>query len=97
METEMGTTPEKDIARILAAANEKTFSGSPAYAAVENCTGCANIIEHDGKSFCKTYKDTAAKWMFGQCNLATHVSRKAEEARKINPLKASKKAMKGGK
>lgn len=93
----MGINPENDIARILAAANEKTFSGSPAYVASEQCAGCTNIIEHEGKSYCKTYKDTAAKWMFGQCNLASHVSRKAEEARKINPLKASKKAMKGGK
>ena len=91
----MATTSEKDIARVLAAANEKTFSGAPAYVIAEKCEGCSNVIEHDGKSYCKSYKDPAAKWMFGQCNLATHVIRKIEEAKKINPLKASKKAMKG--
>jgi len=91
----MGTTVETDIARIVAAANEKTFSGAPAYLIVEKCVGCANAIQHEGKSFCKVYKDPAAKWMFGQCNLGTHIVRKAEEQKKANPLKASKKAMKG--
>ena len=91
----MAANPDKDIAKILAAANEKTFSGAPAFVTVEKCEGCNNTLEHDGKLYCKSYKDPAAKWMFGQCNLATHVTRKAEEARKINPLKASKKAMKG--
>jgi len=91
----MATVPEVDIAKIIAAANEKTFSGSPAYVIVEKCVGCHNVIENDGKSYCKSYKDPASKWAFGQCNLGTHIVRKAEEAKKVNPLKASKKAMSG--
>ena len=49
----------------------------------------------EGK-FCKAFNDPAAKWMFGSCNLGTHVVRKlGGEVKKVNPLKASKKAMKG--
>jgi hypothetical protein len=95
METEMGITLESDVAKILAASKEKTFSGAPAHLIVEKCVGCNNVVQHDGQSYCKSYKDPAAKWMFGQCNLGTHVLRKVEETKKVNPLKASKKAMKG--
>ncbi len=91
----MAAVTEVDITKIIAAAGEKTFSGAPAYLVVEKCVGCHNVLEHDGKSYCKCYKDPAAKWMFGQCNLGTHVVRKAEETKKVNPLKASKKAMSG--
>lgn len=91
----MVTPLDSDIARILAAANEKTFSGAKAFVIVDQCVGCANVIEHEGTSYCKAYKDTSAKWMFGNCNLGTHVQRKLEETKKVNPLKASKKAMKG--
>ena len=41
------------------------------------------------------YADPGSKWMFGNCNLATHVERKGEKVQKINPLKASKKAAAG--
>ena len=91
----MVTAPETDISRIIAAAGEKTFSGAQAYLIVDQCRGCANVVEHEGNTYCRSYKDTKAKWMFGSCNLGSHVVRKVEEAKKINPLKASKKAMKG--
>lgn len=91
----MAVVSDVNVTKIIAAANEKTFSGSPAYLIVEKCVGCHNVLEHEGKSYCKSYKDPSAKWMFGQCNLGTHVVRKVEEAKKVNPLKASKKAMSG--
>jgi len=91
----MAAVTEVDVSKIIAAAKEKTFSGAPAYQIVEKCVGCHNVVEHDGQSYCKSYKDPSSKWMFGQCNLGTHVVRKAEETRKVNPLKASKKAMSG--
>lgn len=91
----MAAVNDKDVARIVAALNDKTMSGAPAFLIVEKCVGCHNVIEHEGKTYCKSYKDPGSKWMFGQCNLGTHVSRKHEESKKVNPLKASKKTMSG--
>jgi hypothetical protein len=73
-----------------------TLTGNPAHKAVDACVGCGHVqVIGEGK-FCKAFVDPAAKWMFGSCNLGTHVQRKlGGETKKVNPLKASKKAMKG--
>ena len=64
---------------------------------VAQCEGCPRVIEGAQGKVCNAYRDPALKWSFGACNLATHVARKAEgEVRKVNPLKASKKAAAGG-
>ena len=64
--------------------------------AVQQCEGCGHLVLRDEKKFCKAYPDPAAKWMFGSCNFATHVQRKiGVETKKVNPLKASKKAAAG--
>jgi len=74
-----------------------TLSGNPPHRIVEACVGCAHIQDIGEQKYCKAFLDPASKWQFGSCNLGTHVVRKiATEARKVNPLKASKKAMKGG-
>ncbi len=74
-----------------------TLSGNPAHRIVDACVGCAHIQDIGDQRYCKAFVDPAAKWQFGPCNLGTHVVRKiATETRKVNPQKASKKAMKGG-
>lgn len=73
-----------------------TLSGNAAHKIAEQCVGCAHVQEIGDAKFCKAYADPASKWQFGSCNLGTHVVRKlGGEAKKVNPLKASKKAMKG--
>lgn len=72
-----------------------TFLGGACHEIVPQCEGCGHILDCDGKKYCKSYADPSAKWMFGTCNLATHIQRKLADTKKVNPLKASKKAAKG--
>ena len=55
---------------------------------IEKCQGCGNIL---ASGYCNLYPDTIIKWRNGNCPSATHLKKKAEEQKKINPLKASKK------
>lgn len=65
-------------------------------AVVDQCTGCTNIVEIEDTKVCKVYPEPEMRWMIGSCSLATHVEKKkADEAQKINPLKASKRAAAG--
>jgi len=73
-----------------------TFPGGTCKVIVAKCEGCENILAVEDKKFCKAFPDPAAKWLFGSCNLATHIERKLpSEAKKVNPLKASKKGASG--
>jgi hypothetical protein len=61
---------------------------------IEKCTGCNRIIEVNAAQYCKTYASPEAKWKLGICNFATHVKPDIATAKtRINPLKASKRAM----
>lgn len=71
------------------------MSGAQPFKAVEKCTGCGYAKIKDGETFCSVYRDPGFKWAYGNCNLGTHVERKAEKVQKVNPLKASKKAAAG--
>ena len=63
---------------------------------VPQCEGCAHVFTLGAKKYCKAHTEPAAKWKFGPCNLGTHVVRKlGDVAKKVNPLKASKKAAAG--
>jgi hypothetical protein len=53
-------------------------------------TPCPKIVEN---SFCKVYVDPAMKWLNKACPLR-YVEMKEIETKKLNPLKASKKASK---
>ncbi len=65
---------------------------------VAQCEGCDHVVEGEGVQVCEAYADPAMKWSMGPCNLATHYQRAAAvEEKKVNPLKASKQAMKGRK
>ena len=73
-----------------------TFGGGSCHEIVPQCEGCGHVMESGGKKYCKAYPDPAVKWQFGPCNLATHIQRKLQtEVKKVNPLKASKKAALG--
>lgn len=65
---------------------------------VEKCEGCERIIEAANIKYCQTYVLPETKWRLGLCNFATHVKPEIATAKtKINPLKASKRAMAGRK
>ena len=60
---------------------------------VEDCNGCARIEEYNGKKYCSVFPDPSVKWKNGLCNFATHRKPEfVEESKKINPLKAAKRA-----
>jgi len=60
----------------------------------EKCEGCERIVEVSSAKYCRTYIAPEAKWRIGICNFATHVKPEFISAKiKINPLKASKRAM----
>lgn len=64
---------------------------------VEQCDGCERVRDFDEQKFCSSYPDPASKWAGGKCNFATHTKTATAAAAKVNPLKASKRAAKGGK
>jgi hypothetical protein len=69
------------------------FNGGRCHPVVESCEGCGKTLNSDEGTFCLVVPHPAKKWTTGACNFATH--RKAavvEEAQKLNPLKASKRA-----
>ena len=69
------------------------YVGGTCHPIVEACQGCDRTVTVGEMAFCKSYPDPAAKWRFGACNFATHIKGEAkEDSRKINPLKASKRA-----
>jgi len=71
-----------------------SYNGGSCHEAVEQCQGCARIVEYNDELYCSSYMDPAAKWRLGRCNLATHVKEKIQiDEIKLNPLKASKRSM----
>jgi len=61
---------------------------------VEKCTGCERIVTVDDNQYCRSYASPAAKWKLGICNFATHEKPEIATAKtRVNPLKASKRAM----
>ena len=63
---------------------------------VEQCAGCDRAREFEGEQFCSSYPVPSKKWTAGRCNFATHFKATVAAAAKVNPLKASKRAAKGG-
>lgn len=63
---------------------------------IEQCTGCDRIRDFEGQQFCSSYPLPEKKWAGGRCNFATHAKGEIAAAAKVNPLKASKRAAKGG-
>ncbi|SMC19560.1 hypothetical protein SAMN02746041_00710 [Desulfacinum hydrothermale DSM 13146] len=71
------------------------YNGGQCHQVVEQCEGCARIVEFPAGRFCSSYPNPSIKWKTGHCNFATHVKAPVSTAQaKINPLKASKRATK---
>jgi hypothetical protein len=90
------TTTKKGIECFFMSKKGCSFLGGKCHEIVPQCEGCGHILVCDSQKYCKACPDPAAKWQFGPCNLATHVQRKlVTDVKKVNPLKASKKAALG--
>ncbi len=76
-----------------------TYRGGHCEQVVEACEGCDNIVAVDEDYYCKTSASPSAKWNFGTCNYASHLIDETPkvETKKVNPLKASKRAAAGKK
>ena len=71
------------------------FIGGSCQKIVEQCEGCAKVIEYSAVHYCMIYPNPAGKWSVGGCPQATNKKAvKQEAAQKVNPLKASKRAAK---
>jgi len=71
------------------------YKGGVCHEIVEQCKGCNRTVEVSSGWYCGACPEPDTKWKNGNCNLATHVSTSmAENAQKINPLKASKRSRK---
>ncbi len=78
--------------------NGCTYAGGACFEIVEKCEGCSRIVAYETGKFCAVYPHPAMKWKRGICNFATHVKREIEKdasGKKINPLKAAKRASRG--
>lgn len=65
----------------------------------EKCGGCERIEFDHVQCICKCYAVPAAQWRRGNCPMATHVKKETSnsvKSGKLNPLKASKRSVKGG-
>ena len=71
-----------------------SFNGGSCYPIIEQCQGCDRVKDFSSGPFCLSYPDPSLKWKLGNCNLATNLKAKApaQNAAKINPLKASKRS-----
>lgn len=59
---------------------------------IEKCVGCKKVTPDN---FCDVYINPEAKWLVGGCGISTHISKLTTEiARKLNPIKASKRMKK---
>ena len=59
---------------------------------IEKCLGCKEI--EDGGT-CKSYPIPSALWRRGNCPRATNLEKTVKPNMKLNPIKASKRKMKG--
>lgn len=65
---------------------------------IDKCIGCERIVEANAQKICASFAIPEAKWRLGLCNFATHAKQEiVATTTKVNPLKASKRAMAGKK
>jgi hypothetical protein len=70
------------------------YNGGHCHPVVEQCGDCQRIMELPTGRYCLSFPEPQLKWNRGICPLATHVKREFQvSGRKINPLKASKRAI----
>lgn len=72
------------------------YNGAIFQTIIDKCEGCNRVRDFEGQHYCSSYPMPNAKWSMGNCNFATHVKADKSSSAKVNPLKASKRAAKGG-
>ena len=72
------------------------FNGAIFQTVIDKCEGCGRISKFEEVSYCSSYPMPEAKWSMGNCNFSTHARAAQAAQAKVNPLKASKRAAKGG-
>ena len=75
--------------------NGCTFNGGSCKPIVEQCDGCARVVEYPSGKYCSAYPNPAQKWKGGTCNFASHIKREVKKEKVINALKASKRRAAG--
>jgi hypothetical protein len=61
---------------------------------VEQCEGCKNVMPNIEPKVCSGYEQPAAKWRAGVCPRASNLIKVVVNEKKVNPLKAAKRARK---
>jgi len=72
-----------------------TYNGGHCHPVVEACNGCSRVEEFSGSVFCQVFAEPALKWNVNTCNMASPANNNQEKeggSKKLNPLKASKRA-----
>jgi len=72
------------------------YNGTLFQPIIDKCEGCGRVREFEDARYCSSYPLPTAKWSLGLCNFSTHTRVSAGVQAKVNPLKASKRAAKGG-
>jgi hypothetical protein len=98
----MDCTTGKDVCVFLSKGSRECKFSIVCTPIVEDCetanlgNPCSKILLNGEEKFCSAYQDPKIKWTGKRCPLRQE--RKVEDEKKtmINPLKASKKAAKGG-
>ena len=83
--------------------NKCSYNGNSCFPIVEECLSgddekaCEHIVEFPKGKFCAKFPNPENRWERGRCPLATHikVDFEAPLEKKLNPLKASKRAARG--
>lgn len=71
-----------------------SYNGGICHEIIDQCDGCNRSVKFESGWYCGTFPEPAMKWRNGDCNFASHLSKKAADTKnnKVNPLKASKRA-----
>ena len=83
--------------------NQCSYNGSSCFPVVEECLSgddekaCEHIMEFPKGKYCAKFPNPENRWERGRCPLATHIKLDFEAPleKKLNPLKASKRAARG--
>ena len=92
----MSAKPAQTFSGAVMTPEGMAYNGAVFSPVIDKCEGCSRIRDFEGHVYCSSYSEPQAKWSLGDCNFATHVRAAQVSQSKVNPLKASKRAAKGG-
>jgi len=74
------------------------YPGGKCFPVVKECDNCRRIREFESGRYCTSYANPEKRWRLGMCPLNTNVVAQVkvvETTKKLNPIKAAKRAKKG--